>query len=115
MELSWAALTIDSENPSTLARWWAGALGWEVAVENAEGVEIHPPEARWARLFFHANPDRKQVKNRLHLDLFADDHDEALAKLLARGAERVDIGQGCRPDSTVLCDPEGNEFCLLLN
>jgi hypothetical protein len=117
MELSWGALTIDSENPSALAQWWAEALDWEVALENEEGVEIHPttPGARWARLFFHANPDRKLVKNRLHLDLFADDLDEALAKLLKRGAERVDIGQGCRSDSVVLCDPEGNEFCLLVN
>ncbi|MCR3750103.1 VOC family protein [Lentzea californiensis] len=115
MDLSWGALTIDSENPLALARWWAESLGWEVASKNEEGVEIHPPEARWARLFFYANSDRKVVKNRLHLDLYADDLDEALANLLARGAKRVDIGQGCRADSIVLCDPEGNEFCLLLN
>ncbi len=115
MELSWGALTIDSENPSDLAHWWAEALDWEVAFENAEGAEVRPPDARWARLFFVSNSDRKQVKNRLHFDISADDHSEALEQLLARGAERADIGQGCRTDSIVLRDPEGNEFCLLLN
>ena len=60
-------------------------------------------------------PEHKTVKNRLHLDLRADGTPTAdeLERLLALGARRIDVGQG--PDATwvVLCDPEGNEFCLL--
>jgi hypothetical protein len=60
-------------------------------------------------------PEKKTVKNRLHLDLRADGNstEDELARLLALGARRADVGQG--PDVTwvVLTDPEGNEFCLL--
>jgi hypothetical protein len=59
--------------------------------------------------------DSKQVKNRLHLDLRADESSTAgeLQRLEGLGARHVDVGQG--PDVTwvVLTDPEGNEFCLL--
>jgi predicted enzyme related to lactoylglutathione lyase len=55
------------------------------------------------------------VKNRLHPDLAPekpDDRDAELARLLAAGATRVDVGQG-EATWAVLADPEGNEFCLL--
>ena len=53
------------------------------------------------------------VKNRLHIDLNPDDGDAEVARLMALGATRADVGQG--PDVTwvVLADPEGNEFCVL--
>ncbi|OQR64566.1 hypothetical protein B6E66_08145 [Streptomyces maremycinicus] len=52
-------------------------------------------------------------KNRLHLDLAGGPHWAAeVARLLALGATRVDIGQGEVPWD-VLADPEGNEFCVL--
>ena len=56
----------------------------------------------------------KQVsKNRLHLDLAGGpDWPAEVARLLALGATRIDIGQGDVPWD-VLADPEGNEFCVL--
>jgi hypothetical protein len=35
-----------------------------------------------------------------------------VARLVAHGAQRVDIGQGDQ-SWVVLADPEGNEFCVL--
>ena len=60
--------------------------------------------------------DAKSVKNRIHLDVAPyDGEDQAaeVARLVALGAEHIDIGQG--PDVTwvVLADPEGNELCVL--
>lgn len=52
-------------------------------------------------------------KNRLHLDLAGGpDWEAEVARLLALGATRADIGQGDVPWD-VLADPEGNEFCVL--
>ncbi|MFE0651993.1 VOC family protein [Streptomyces sp. NPDC059534] len=52
-------------------------------------------------------------KNRLHLDLAGGpDWENEVARLLALGATRADIGQGDVPWD-VLADPEGNEFCVL--
>ena len=60
-------------------------------------------------------PDAKTVKNRLHLDLTtaAEDRDAEIARLLALGARRVDVGQTGEESWTVLADPEGNEFCVV--
>ncbi|WP_433701129.1 VOC family protein [Nocardiopsis sp. CA-288880] len=51
----------------------------------------------------------------LHIDVNATDRDQdaELERLLAAGAERVDIGQTGQEPWYVLADPEGNEFCLL--
>lgn len=57
--------------------------------------------------------EEKVVKNRLHLDFRPDDQDAEVARLLALGARRVDVGQTGDEPWVVLADPEGNEFCVL--
>ena len=54
-------------------------------------------------------------KSRLHIDVNPTDRDQdaELERLLAAGAELVDIGQPADASWHVLADPEGNEFCLL--
>ena len=49
------------------------------------------------------------------MDLRADgvSRNEELIRLLALGAQRVDVGQPPDVSWVVLADPEGNEFCLL--
>ena len=60
-------------------------------------------------------PERKTLKNRLHLDLRADGTTTARGARPAAGPRRVraDVGQGPDVSWVVLADPEGNEFCLL--
>jgi len=128
-----AQLAVDAHDPLALARWWAEVLGWQTDENDQDQVEapdeiavVPPPQDPTAgigpggtamgSLLFLRVPDDKVVKNRLHLDLRPADgssQEAELARLLAHGARRVDVGQG--PDATwhVLADPEGNEFCLL--
>jgi hypothetical protein len=56
--------------------------------------------------------DNKTVKNRWHLDLNPGDLDAEVARVVALGATRVDVGQGDAAWA-VLADPEGDEFCIL--
>ena len=65
--------------------------------------------------FMPAGDTRKTVKNRVHLDLTTtpDDRDAEIERLLALGAQRVDIGQTGEESWDVLADPEGNEFCVV--
>jgi hypothetical protein len=138
-------VTIDCADPGALAEFWGAALGyelqgppagfgsWEQALE-ALGV---PPERRndasavvdpagnGPRLFFQRVPERKQVKNRVHLDLRAAPglQGEARMAALEAEAERL-VGQGAirlqryepapplEGGHIVMADPEGNEFCL---
>jgi len=61
-------------------------------------------------------PEPKQGKSRIHLDLVSEtpDHQaEMVARLTTLGASRADIGQGEVP-WTVMADPEGNEFCVVV-
>ncbi|GAA2937691.1 VOC family protein [Streptomyces enissocaesilis] len=112
MALEWEQVTVDSADPVALGQWWAEALGWVVVDASAEEYEIRPERDRLPGVLFAPVGDRKVVKNRLHLDLRPDDQDAEVARLVAHGARRVDVGQGDE-SWVVLADPEGNEFCVL--
>ncbi|MCU1375922.1 MAG: hypothetical protein JWO68_3208 [Actinomycetia bacterium] len=112
MTLRIQAIDIDANDTDALATFWSDLLGWERKDEGDGEISIWPPDRSAPPLLLLQVPEGKQVKNRLHLDLRPDDQDAEVARALALGATRVDIGQG---DVTwvVLADPEGNEFCIL--
>jgi hypothetical protein len=112
MALSWEQVIVHSVDPATLGQWWADALGWVVVHSSADEFEIRPEADRTPGLDFVRLDEAKTAKSRLHLDLRPDDRDAEVARLVALGARRVDIGQGDQP-WVVLADPEGNEFCVL--
>ncbi len=110
-----AVLAIDAVQPRVVADFWCAVLGWHVVEEDASVVSIAPADGAWPTIDVVAVPERKTVKNRLHLDLRADGLStaEELDRLVALGARRVDVGQGPDVSWVVLADPDGNEFCLL--
>lgn len=126
MALRWYSIVVDSHDPHALARWWGETLDWPVVYESDDEAVIAPAwsldlagtvprEQQPQGLVFVPVPEGKSVKNRLHIDLAPapeDAHDEQVEALVARGAERVDVGQTDVP-WVVLADPEGNEFCVL--
>ncbi|WP_285751348.1 VOC family protein [Lentzea sp. NBRC 105346] len=90
-------ITFDAADPQALAGFWSELVG--------DGVE----------LTFVLNDAPKIEKNPIHLDLAsssAQDQAAIVELALKLGAQHVDIGQGDVP-WVVLCDPEGNEFCVL--
>jgi predicted enzyme related to lactoylglutathione lyase len=113
-------LALDAADPSRLARFWAAALGWEVAADEGGVASAWPrgfryPDPAALPLVILAVPEAKGGKNRVHLDLATDSvaHQQAeVERLLGLGAVHADIGQGDVP-WVVLADPEGNEFCVL--
>lgn len=67
------------------------------------------------RLLFQEVPERKTVKNRLHIDLHGGDGDlEArVSRLEGLGATRLgEFDQGPAGHWWIMQDPEGNEFCV---
>jgi len=91
---------------------WLEALRWIVVNDDPGEFEIRPPADRLSGLIFAQVDERKQFKNRLHLDLHPDDQDAEVERVIALGAPRVDVGQGDVPWE-VLADQKGNEFCVL--
>ena len=113
-------ITIDCIDPQRVAEFWAAALDWKITESDDVEVVIElldgsPEVGRIPDILFLKNPDKKQVKNRLHLDLRPLDQDAEVARLEALGATRIEIGQSEYAETTwvVMADPEGNEFCVL--
>lgn len=112
MALEWEQVVVHSADPTALGQWWATALGWVVVHSSEDEFEIRPEPDRLPGLEFVRLDEGKKGKSRLHLDFRPDDQDAEVARLLAHGAQHVDIGQG-EQTWVVLADPEGNEFCVL--
>jgi hypothetical protein len=110
-----AVIAIDAIQPRIVADFWRAVLGWREVEVDEDGISIAPPDGTWPTIDVLAVPEGKSVKNRLHLDLRADEcsTEEELQRLLELGARRVDLGQGPDVSWVVLADPEGNELCLL--
>ncbi len=113
-------LVADAHDPARLARFWAALLGWEIADETAEEVDVWPagytyPDPVAVPIVFVPVPERKTGKNRVHLDLAsasAADQARLVSRARDLGGGQADIGQGDVP-WVVMADPEGNEFCVL--
>ena len=87
MTVQMQAVSYDAIDPKAQARFWADVLGWRITV--------------------------KTVKNRIHLDLRAEDQAAEVARIESLGGRRVSIGQSDDVTWIVMADPEGNEFCVL--
>jgi predicted enzyme related to lactoylglutathione lyase len=113
-------LVADANDPARLARFWSGLLGWEIADEAPDEVDVWPagytyPDPVAVPMVFVPVPEPKAGKNRVHLDLAsssAGHQAELVSRARDLGGRPVDIGQGDVP-WVVLADPEGNEFCVL--
>jgi len=120
-------IVVDCARPAPLARFWVAVLeDYAIApytqedldylrskgiddVEDDPAVLVLPGPGGGPRLWFTKVPEPKTVKDRIHLDLEADDPDAELRRLTGLGARVL-----WETDTlTVLADLEGNEFCLL--
>ena len=108
-------VSIDCNDPRRVAEFWGAVLGWDVQQQDkvfwmSESGAPFPDLC----LVFAPVPEKKTVKNRIHLDVspVGCERDEEVARVEALGATRADVGQGEQP-WVVLEDPEGNEFCVL--
>jgi hypothetical protein len=138
-------LVIDCADPDRMARFWAAALRYELAPPPAgfatwndfyrkvgvpeedlvDGADrISDPEGQGPSIWFHAVPDPKVVKNRLHLDIRAggewtDPIEARRERVDAEASRLADLGAtitGALGDGELdhyavgMRDPEGNEF-----
>lgn len=107
-------IVVDCSDPDLLARFWRDVLDYEVTERDEDSVCIEHPNRVGPSILFVIVPERKSVKNRIHLDVNPRDRDqrEEVERIKALGAAEIDIGQG-DASWVVMADPEGNEFCVL--
>ena len=112
-------VVIDAHDLAGLARFCSQVLDWPILSEHEREVVIGPADDAAVGLCFMPSPDERIVKNRVHLDLnpgpdvSAGERQAEIERLIALGARPVDVGQRGDETSTVLADPEGNEFCVI--
>ncbi|GAA4923712.1 VOC family protein [Streptomyces coeruleoprunus] len=108
-------VTIDCADAYALATFWSAVLDAPLSDDDHPGDPEALVQAPGGGLLFITVPEKKTVKNRVHLDLQPQDRtrDEEVERLLGLGATLISDQR--RPDGTgwaVLADPEGNEFCV---
>ena len=110
-------LVLDAKDHQKLADWWCTALGY------VRRDDLEPPEDGWLRpldwpvpivdpsgagplIWVQPVPERKAVKNRMHIDVYG-----VVDELVGLGADLL-RARDDEIDFDVLADPEGNEFCV---
>ena len=113
MSLRLTNVTLDCADPVRVSRFWSEALRRPVDDGASEWfATIGRNDQTQPAWFFAKVPEDKTVKNRMHVDLHADDRPAEVARLITLGAQRVDDYNEYGHTWTTLRDPEGNEFCV---
>jgi len=125
VDLSFAALTIDSADPTALADFWGKALGRPVspgAVAGDTAVDVTEPESG-PRMILHNPSGPGTAKTSIHPVLMTDHYDEEIERLTGLGARPLNEiklpavrtgGVTFSVSQTTFADPEGNEFDLVM-
>jgi predicted enzyme related to lactoylglutathione lyase len=108
-------VVLDAQDPESLAPFWCGLLGTEVASRFDEGrfVFLLPAGEGLPALAIQRVPEPKVVKNRMHVDLEVDDLEGSTRWVRRHGGSLVADREIAGVRWRVMADPEGNEFCLV--
>ena len=103
-------VTVDTSDAEELGQWWAEQTGAEVDQTNGGWFVVLKGGGLPVLLAFQKVDDPSPGKNKLHLDLSANDLDAEVDRLVAAGASLV----ARRGDDSfrwaTMADPHGNEF-----
>ena len=109
------SVSLDCEDPTGLAAFWAELLGGEIAFTSEDFVAVKTTRmwisaVRVAHYLAPTWPEGDRPKQ-IHLDLAVDDLDLAQEEAVRIGARIADTQPA--PDRwRVLLDPAGHPFCL---
>jgi predicted enzyme related to lactoylglutathione lyase len=116
MTLIHKAVTFDCTDSSVVSQFWSAVLGRPIDTEPMPPSPFFASiglgdSSRIAYMFIQV-PEGKTVKNRVHLDLDAEDVGAEVARVIALGAMHIHEKEEFGMRWTTLADPEGNEFCI---
>ena len=106
-------VTLDCNSLETLTAFWEAALHYRVIRQGPRVVCLGPAEGvTGVLLALQKVAERKQGKNRMHMDIPSTDLEADRARLLRLGAVELQRHTQAGYHWVVFADPEGNEFCL---
>lgn len=94
--------------------FWQAALRYVPREPATDGwVVLRDPDGRSPNLSLNRVPTRRTRRPRLHLDLYTNQRDAEVERLVTLGAKRYPWRYRPGADFVVLEDPEGNLFCVV--
>lgn len=94
--------------------FWQNALHYVPREPASDGwVVLRDPDARGPNLSFQARERRRERRNWIHLDLYTNNQQAEVERLVALGATRYPWRYPPGADYVVLQDPDGNLFCVV--
>ncbi|MDQ6674878.1 MAG: VOC family protein [Chloroflexota bacterium] len=113
MTLRLANVTFDCNDAARVATFWSAALDRPIDEDpSAWFASIGRGDHSQTVWLFIKVPEGKQGKNRVHVDLHAEDRAAEVERLVALGAQRHSDHAEHGLQWTTLLDVEGNEFCV---
>ncbi|MGH2826160.1 MAG: VOC family protein [Actinomycetota bacterium] len=108
------SVVIDCNDFGAMFAFWREALRYTFReVEEDDWVILRDPEDKNVNVSIQKVPEERSGKNRLHLDLYTDEQEAEVERLLELGATRHPRTPEPDEDFIVLEDPEGNLFCVI--
>ncbi len=109
-------ICVDANDVERLASFWELALGYRRGSGDGEPyLNLVPAQGDDGPVvLLQRVPEAPRVKNRVHLDVYAQDAPGLIDRLVDAGGKRVD--EPTTDGKTwwqVMTDPEGNVFCVM--
>jgi hypothetical protein len=108
------SIVIDCNDFPVMFAFWRDALRYVPKYEPEDDwVILTDPDRDYVNVSIQQVPEPRFGKNRLHLDLYAEDQGAEVERLLGLGAKLHPRDPEEGEDFIVLEDPEGNLFCVI--
>jgi hypothetical protein len=108
------SIVIDCNRFEEMLAFWQEALHYVPRRPAKDGwVVLHDPEGRNPNISLNQVSEKRSGRNRLHLDLYTDNREREVSRLLKIGATRHQQKYETDDDFRVLEDPDGNLFCVV--
>jgi catechol 2,3-dioxygenase-like lactoylglutathione lyase family enzyme len=97
-----------------MVAFWQAALGYLPRSPARDGwVVLRDPSGHGPNLSFQARDTPRPARSWLHLDLYSEERDVDVERLVSLGATRHPWRYPPGADYVVLADPDGNLFCVV--
>lgn len=110
MPVKIASICIDTDDATRASEFWQKVTGYDVAFDMDGYVMLSDPAGAGASLAFQVVPEPRAGKNRIHVDLSAEDLDAEVDRILGLGATEVRRVEEAGFRWVTLTDADGNEF-----
>ena len=97
-----------------MVEFWGKALNYYPREPKTDDwVVLIDPEKKGPNLSFQKRDKKRDRKNWIHLDLYTNDQENEVKRLLNIGAKKYEWRYEVDADYVVLEDPDGNLFCVV--